>query len=103
MVADIRMIWWMRGYTTMNRVRNKVIRDLIKVVSIEDKMREIRLKWLGHAKRMSVNVPMRRCERINILNGKKERGQPKKSLNEVIRNDLKVVGLTEDMAKDMRL
>ena len=30
-------------------------------------------------------------------------GRPKKSLEEVVREDLRVVGLTEDMAQDRRL
>ena len=46
---------------------------------------------------------MRRCERINIPEGKREMGRPKKSLDEVLREDLKVVGLTDDMAQDMSL
>ena len=40
---------------------------------------------------------------INIPGGKRGRGRPKKSLDEVIREDLKVVGLTEDMAQDRRM
>ena len=35
--------------------------------------------------------------------GKEGGGRPKKSLDEVIREDLKVVGLTKDMAQDRRL
>ena len=35
--------------------------------------------------------------------GKRERGRPKKSLEEAVREDLRVVGLTEDMAQDRRL
>ena len=66
---------------------------------IEDKMRETRLIWFGHMKR-SMDAPVRRCERINIPEGKRGRGRPKKSLDEVIREDLKVVGLGEDLAQD---
>jgi len=92
MVAEMRMITWMCGYTRMDRIRNGVIRDLVKVAPIEDKMRETRLIWFGHAKRRSLNAPVRRCERINILEGKRRRRRPKKSLDEVIRDDLKIVG-----------
>ena len=46
---------------------------------------------------------MRRCARINISEGRRGRGRPKKSLDEVIRDDLKVAGLTEDMAQDRKL
>jgi len=41
MVREMRMIRWMRGYTRIDRIRNGVIRDLVKVAPIEDKMREI--------------------------------------------------------------
>ena len=54
-------------------------------------------------KRRSVNAAVRRCERINIPEGKRGRGRPKKSLDEVTREDLKIVGLTKDMAQDGRL
>ena len=37
------------------------------------------------------------------LGGKRGRGRPKKSLEEVVREDLRVVGLSEDMAQDRRL
>jgi len=47
MVTEMRMIRWMCGYTRMDGIRNKVIRDLVKVVPIEDKMRETRLRWLA--------------------------------------------------------
>jgi len=50
-----------------------------------------------------VDAPVRRCEMINIPKGKRERGRLKKSLDEVIREDLKVVGLTEDLAQDRKL
>jgi len=91
------------GYTRMDRIRNGVIRDLVKVAPIGDKIRETRLRWFGHVKRRSVDAPVRRCERINIPEGRRGRGRPKKSLDEVIREDLKVVGLTEDMAQDKKL
>jgi len=86
----------------LDKISNGVIRDLVKVAPIEDKMRETRLKWFDHVKRRSVDAPVKRCELINITEGKRGRGRPKKSLDEVIREDLKVVGLTEDMTQDRR-
>ena len=92
----------MCGYTRMDKISNGVIRDLVKVAPIEDKMRETRLRWFGHVKR-SVDAPVRRCEMINISKGKRGRGQPKKSLDEVIREDLKVIGMTDDLSRDIKL
>ena len=40
MVAEMRMITWMCGYTRMDRISNEVSRDLAKVARIEDTMRE---------------------------------------------------------------
>jgi len=74
----------------MDKISNGVIKDLVKVAPIEDKMRETRLRWFGHVKKRSVDAPVRRCERINIPEGKRGRGPPKKSLDEVIRDDLKL-------------
>jgi len=65
-------------------------------------MRETRLKWFGHVKRRSVDTPMKSCERINTPVGKRGRGRPKKGLDEVIGDDLKVVELMEDLAQDRR-
>jgi len=81
----------MCGYTRIDGIRNGVIRDLVKVTPIEDKMREIRLRWFGHVQR-SVNTPVRRCERINIPACKRGRRRPKMSLDKLIREDLKVAG-----------
>jgi len=103
MVAEMRMIRWMCGYTRIDRIRNEVIRDLVKVAPIEEKMRETRFHWFGHVKMGSADAPVRRCGRIIITVGKRGRGRPKKSLDEVIRKGLKVVGLAEDLAQDRRL
>ena len=48
-------------------------------------------------------APVRRCEMIDPSGGKRGRGRPKKSLEAVVREDLRVAGLTEDMAQDRRL
>ena len=97
-------IWKLtNGILINDRIRNGVIRDLVKVAPIGDKLRETRLRWFGHVRRRSVDAPVRRCERINIPIRIRGRGRPKKKLDVVIREDLKVVGSTEDMAQDRRL
>ena len=54
----MRMIWWMSGYTRLDRIKNEVIRDKVKVTPIEDKMREYRLRWFGNVKRRGVDAPV---------------------------------------------
>ena len=103
MVAKMRMVRWMCGFTRLDKITNGVIRGLAGVAPIEEKMRESRLRWFGHVKRRSVAAPVRRGETINPPGGKRGRGRPKKSLEEVVREELRVVGLTEDMARDRSL
>ena len=73
------------------------------VAPLEDKLRETRLRWFGHVKRNSVDAPVRRCEAINLLHCKRGRGRLKMSCNEVIRSNMKFMGVTEDMAQDRNL
>lgn len=42
------MLKWMSVVTREDRIRNKYVRDKIGIASIEDKMRETRLRWFGH-------------------------------------------------------
>jgi len=43
---------------------------------------------------------MRRCEMINLSDCKQGKERPKKSWNEVIKHDLEVLLLTEDLSQD---
>ena len=50
-----------------------------------------------------MDAPVRRCETIVCLDYSRSRGKPKKSWSEVIRHDLRTLGLVEDMAQDRKL
>jgi len=79
MVAEMRMIRRVCGYMRMDRIRNGVIRDVVKVAPIEDKMKETRLRWFGHVKKKDGDALVRRCERINIPEGKRGREDLRKA------------------------
>jgi len=96
-VAEIRMIRWICGYMRLDKTRNEVIRIKVGVASIEDKLREDRLCWFDHIRRINTDVPVRRCERVDRLDYKRSRGRPKKSWIKVIRHDLRTLGLVDDM------
>jgi len=103
MVAEMRMIWWMCGYTKLDRIKNVVIRERVGFVPLEEKLRETKSRWFRHIKRRSVNAQVRRCEALDLLHKRGGRGRPKTSWNTVIRSDIKCMGLTEDMAQDRNL
>ena len=50
-----------------------------------------------HVKRSSKNAPVRRCEMISLSGHGRGRGRPKKSWNEMNRNNFKFIDLTEDI------
>jgi len=77
--------------------------ERVGITPIDEKMRETRLRWLGHVKRRSADAPVRKCETIDLTHCKRGRGRPKMRWNEVIKSDLDFIGLTEDMTQDKSL
>ncbi|KAF3636661.1 putative rRNA-processing protein UTP23 -like protein [Capsicum annuum] len=63
-VAEMRIVCWMCGLTKGGRVRNEIIRDKVGVASVEDKMREGRLRWFGHVMRRGADAPVRKLYQI---------------------------------------
>ncbi|KAI0486585.1 hypothetical protein KFK09_029333 [Dendrobium nobile] len=61
-VVEMRMLRWMSGFTLKDRIQNEHIREKVGVASVEDKIRESHLRWLGHIKRRPSNDPVRRVE-----------------------------------------
>ncbi|PHT63712.1 UDP-glucose:glycoprotein glucosyltransferase [Capsicum annuum] len=102
-VAEMRMLRWMCGFTRADRVRNEIIREKVGVVSVEDKMREVRLRWFGHVMRRGMDAPVRRCERLALDGFKRGRDRPKKYWREVIKRDMEQLQLTEDMTLDRKM
>ncbi|VFQ64955.1 unnamed protein product [Cuscuta campestris] len=101
--AEMRMLRWMCGKTRLDRISNEVIRRQVGMAPVEDKLQEARLRWFGHVRRRDADAPVRRCERITVFGGSRGRGRPKKNWKEVIRQDLGLLTLTEDMALDRNL
>ncbi|XP_065864081.1 uncharacterized protein [Euphorbia lathyris] len=99
-VAEMRMLRWMCGHTRKDRVRNEIIRTKVGVTSIENKMRENRLRWFGHVRRRALDAPVRRTEewqRDVVVRG---RGRPKKTWRRVIESDMSLLGIEENMVVD---
>jgi len=59
-VAEMCMLHWMCGNTHRDKVRNENIRTKIGVASIEEKMRENRLRWFGHMRCRPTDAPVQR-------------------------------------------
>ncbi|KAL6568073.1 hypothetical protein OROHE_003757 [Orobanche hederae] len=55
-VAEMRMLRWMFGHTKKDRLETEVIRENVRVASIEDKMMENRLRLFDHVRRRHVDA-----------------------------------------------
>jgi len=55
-VAEMKMIRWICGYRKPDKIRNEVVRGKIRVASIEDKIRDTRLRWIEHIRRMNMDA-----------------------------------------------
>ncbi|PHT56504.1 hypothetical protein CQW23_04990 [Capsicum baccatum] len=54
----------MCGHIRKDKVGNGIIREKVRVISVEDKMREVRLRWFGHVMRKGLDASVRRCETL---------------------------------------
>ena len=98
-VAEMRMLRWTCGKTLSDKIPTGVFRDELEVGSIINKLRKGRLRWFGHVRRKDQNAPLRRAESISV-DGIRRRGRPKMRWEERLANDLKELGLSEDMTSD---
>ncbi|PHT72481.1 ATP-binding cassette sub-family B member 7, mitochondrial [Capsicum annuum] len=73
----MRMLRWICGLTRGDRVRNETIREKFGVTSVEDKMREVRLRWFGHVMRRGMEASVRSCERLALDGFRRGRGRLK--------------------------
>jgi len=99
-VAEMRILRWMCDNTLRDKVRNENIRTKIGVASIEEKMRENRLRWFGHVRSRLTDAPVQRVERINLGQVKRAQERPKKTWIEVIRQDMEAKGISEGILLD---
>ena len=96
-VAEMCMLRWMCSNTRTDKVRNEDIRTKIGVTSIKEKMRENHLRWFGHVRCRPTDALVRQVERIKLGQVKRAQGRSKKTWMEVMRQDIKVKGLSEGL------
>ncbi|KAF7646447.1 hypothetical protein LDENG_00187620 [Lucifuga dentata] len=78
---------------------NEYIRGTAHVRSFGDKVREARLRWFGHVQRRDSEHIGRRMLRLE-LPGRRPRGRPKRRFMDVVKEDMKLVGVREEEAED---
>nr|GFC68189.1 putative cytochrome P450 [Tanacetum cinerariifolium] len=83
----------------VDMISNEVFRAALDVDSIIDKMREGRLRWFGHVKRIPQSALVRRVEAM-VVERSRRRGRPKLRWEDRLKMDMKELRLSDDMIFD---
>ncbi|KAG5580881.1 hypothetical protein H5410_051508 [Solanum commersonii] len=57
----------MYGHIRRDNIRNKVIQNKEGVAPVDDKMRDVKLRWIGHVKRICAYASVMRCTRLAVV------------------------------------
>ena len=93
-VAEMKMLRFAMGVTRKDKIRNEHIRRTVKVEWLGMKMREGRLRWYGHVMRRDQEYVGRKMMEME-LPGKRRRGRPKRRFLDVVKEDMREVGVQE--------
>ncbi|KAK3553162.1 hypothetical protein QTP86_031739, partial [Hemibagrus guttatus] len=74
-VAELKMLRFSLGLTSLDRIRNEYIRGTAHVGRLGDKVMESRLRWFGHVQRRESEYIGRRMLDME-LPGRRQRGRP---------------------------
>jgi len=75
--TEMKMLRMICGKTLRDKVRNEEIRETTEVESIEEHLREQRLRWFGYMERMDHERPQ--LVAINFKIDCSKKGRPKKT------------------------
>jgi exonuclease III len=99
--TEMRMLRWMTGRKEALTRGSESIRKTFGLDTIESALRKCRLRWLGHVYRRESTSVIQACEKV-LVAGKRPVGRPPITWRALVREDMKLLGLTEERAADRR-
>ena len=97
--TEMRILQRIKGVTVRDKVKSVDIRKELGVNSIQEEVREMRLRWHGHMQRMEENNEVRAVVDMRVP-GKSPRGRPRGRWMDGFRRDMQALRNTPDDAQD---
>ena len=91
------MVRWMCGVSLKDRKRSEDLYNLLGIDCVADVVRRGRLRWFGHLERKSVNDWVSACRGL-VVEGTRGRGRSRKTWEQCVRDDMKLLGLHPEWA-----
>ena len=98
----MKMLRTIKGVTLRGKVKCVNIRNKLGVSSIQEKVREMRLRWYGHMQRMEENNEVRAVGDMRVP-GKRPRGRPRGRWMDGVRRDMQTLRITPEDAQNRTL
>ena len=97
--TERKMLRRIKAVTLRDKVKSVDIRKQLGVNSIQEKVREMRLRWYGHMQRMEENNKVRAVVDM-IVPWKRPRGRPRGRRMDCVRRDMQALRITPEDAQD---
>ena len=97
--TDMQMVRWMCNVSLRDRKSSEELRNRLHIPHIANVLRQKRLRWYGHMERMADENPVRQVLLVEV-DGRRKRGRPRKTWQELVRTDLNQLNLQPGLAQD---
>ena len=96
--TEMSIIRWMCGVKLNERMKSEELGELLGLEPVSLMIKKSRLRWFGHAERKYDNDWVKRCITWEV-EGIRQRGRPKKTWWDCVKNDMESLGLSQKDAQ----
>jgi hypothetical protein len=93
------MAWRILGITWRDKIRNEDVRKRTYMEKLEEMMKKLRLRWLGHLHRSSEERIMKQAMDWTPIGWRRRRGRSRKIWRDMVMQDLEDGGMTWEVAR----
>ena len=97
--CDRRMLRYMAGVRLQDHVPSSAVAERCGLRQINDVLRIRRLRWYGHVRRREDGEALATI-RDWTVDGRRPRGRPRKSWMDNVKDDMRVLNITDEIARD---